>query len=73
MLGGISIGPDRSVGGYIFAGTLGCIVTDNITSAKMMLSNFHVMCIDSSWNIGDKKNQPSLIDSGTIQDYTGQD
>lgn len=69
--GGISIGPDRSVGGYVYAGTLGCMVKDNGSSAKMMLSNFHVMCIDSGWHVGDKQNQPSLIDSGTHADTVG--
>lgn len=65
LQGGISIGPDRSVGGLVFAGTLGCMVTDNTNGRVMMLSNFHVMCIDNSWHPGDQMNQPSLIDTGT--------
>ncbi len=69
--GGISIGPDRSVGGSIFAGTLGCLVKDNATGKTLMLSNFHVMCIDNSFHVGDKMDQPSLIDTGTHADVVG--
>ncbi len=71
LKGGISIGPDRSVGGYIFTGTLGCMVTDVATSKTLMLSNFHVMCIDNGWHAGDQMNQPSLIDTGTHGDGVG--
>ena len=78
--GGISIGPCRSVhiagddvacqgvpgpGNYIFVGTLGAFVIDNATNAEMMLSNFHVMALDSNWNAGDTIAQPSLVDAGT--------
>ncbi len=45
--GGISIGPERSIGGYVFAGTLGCIVKDNASGETLLLSNFHVMAVDS--------------------------
>ena len=65
LQGGISIGPDRSVGGYVFAGTLGCMVKDNTNGNILMLSNFHVMCIDNGWHTGDQMDQPSLIDTGT--------
>ncbi len=68
---GISIGPDRSVGGYVYSGTLGCLVTDNATGKTLMLSNFHVMCIDNGWHAGDQINQPSLIDTGTHSDGVG--
>ena len=79
MKGGISIGPCRSVyldaaaaachgapaaGNYIFVGTLGCWVRDNETDAEMMLSNFHVMCVDDGWHVGDTIAQPSLVDGG---------
>jgi hypothetical protein len=68
---GISIGPDRSVGGSVFAGTMGCLVKDKANGKTMMLSNFHVMCIDNSWHVGDVQNQPSLIDTGTHADGVG--
>ena len=71
LKGGISIGPDRSVGGYIYAGTLGCLVTDNTNGHTVMLSNFHVMCIDNTWHAGDQIDQPSLIDTGTSADGAG--
>ncbi len=64
LTGGISIGPCRSVGGYVFAGTLGAIVKDNATGSQMLLSNFHVMCVDNGWHVGDQMSQPSLIDTG---------
>src|SRR5208282_2335506 len=69
--GGVSIGPDRSVGGYIYAGTLGAIVKDNATGNPLLLSNFHVMCIDNGWHVGDQMDQPSLIDTGTHADGVG--
>ena len=56
--GGMSVGPCRSffwsrrrsgAGNYVFTGTLGCIVTDNASKDPMMLSNFHVMCVDDTW------------------------
>jgi hypothetical protein len=73
--GGMSLGPCRSVyltppevptaGNYVFTGTLGCIVHDNATNAAMLLSNFHVMCIDDGWGAGDTMAQPSRVDAGT--------
>jgi hypothetical protein len=30
----------------------------------MLLSNFHVMCVDNGWSVGDAMAQPSLIDTG---------
>jgi hypothetical protein len=64
--GGISMGPSRAVGGYIFAGTLGAIVVDKVTGKKAALTNFHVACIDSSWSVGDRQVQPSRIDTGVV-------
>lgn len=69
--GGISIGPDRAIGGYVFAGTLGCIVRDNATNNPMLLSNFHVMCVDNGWHTGDQMDQPSRVDGGTHSDNIG--
>jgi len=65
LKGGMSIGPCRSVGGYVFVGTLGCMVRDRVTNKPMLLSNYHVMCIDNGWNIGDKIAQPGLVDTGS--------
>lgn len=62
--GGVSIGPERSIGGYVFAGTLGCIVKDNVSKETLLLSNFHVMAVDSGWKKGDFMAQPSLVDGG---------
>lgn len=75
LKGGISIGPCRSVwleppdvpsaGWYIFVGTLGAIVTDNASGDPMLLSNFHVMCVDDGWSVGDTMAQPSRLDGGS--------
>jgi hypothetical protein len=73
--GGISMGPCRSVhldppdvpspGDYIFAGTLGALVTDRTTKAQMALTNFHVACVDSTWAVGNAQCQPSRVDGGS--------
>lgn len=62
--GGISIGPERAIGGYVYVGTLGCIVKDNTTNNPMLLSNFHVMCVDNGWHVGDHMCQPGRVDAG---------
>ncbi len=77
--GGVSIGPCRSIflneadaachdapgpGSYFFVGTLGAIVHDNATGAEMLLSNFHVMCVNDAWSVGDTMAQPSRVDGG---------
>ncbi|MDQ4214739.1 hypothetical protein [Microbacterium capsulatum] len=64
--GGISMGPSRAVGGYIFAGTLGVIVIDKTTGNRAALTNFHVACVDSGWSVGDRQVQPSRIDTGVV-------
>ncbi|MFI6148723.1 hypothetical protein [Streptomyces sp. NPDC051109] len=64
LKGGVSMGPSRSIDGSIFAGTLGAIVIDKATQAKAALTNFHVACVDSTFQIGDRMVQPSLIDTG---------
>ncbi|HEY9024074.1 MAG TPA: hypothetical protein VIP05_07220 [Burkholderiaceae bacterium] len=63
--GGISIGPCRAVGGFVYVGTLGAIVKDNATGNPMLLSNFHVMCIDNGSHVGDTMAQPGRVDGGT--------
>ena len=62
--GGISMGPSRAIGGYVFAGTLGAIVTDKASGKKAAVTNFHVACVDSTWHVGDRMVQPSRIDTG---------
>jgi hypothetical protein len=63
--GGISLGPCRAVGGYVYVGTLGAIVRDNVTNNPLLLSNFHVMCIDNGWHVGDTMAQPGRVDGGS--------
>jgi hypothetical protein len=65
LKGGISIGPCRAVGGYVYVGTLGAVVKDNGTGDTLLLSNFHVMCIDNGWAVGDTMAQPGRVDGGT--------
>lgn len=65
LQGGISIGTCRVVGSCVFVGTLGAVVTDNATGDPMMLSNFHVMCVDNNWSVGDTIAQPSRVDGGS--------
>lgn len=62
--GGISIGPSRAVNGFVFAGTLGAVVVDNVSGQHAALTNFHVACVDSTWQVGDRQVQPSRIDTG---------
>jgi len=81
LLGGISIGPQRSVhldppdvptsGDYIFAGTLGAMVRDRSNGATMALTNFHVACVNNTWSVGDRMVQPSLLDGGTSANQFG--
>ena len=47
LVGGVSIGPCRSPGGRVLAGTLGCVVSDAATGRPMLLSNFHVLAVDT--------------------------
>lgn len=63
LVGGISIGPCGAVGGFVFTGTLGCIVRDRDTGQNMMLTNYHV--IAEKWNAGENITQPSRVDTGS--------
>ncbi len=65
LVGGISIGPCRAIGGFVFTGTLGCIVTDDATGDPMLLTNFHVAAVDAGWSVGDDQCQPSRVDTGS--------
>ncbi len=64
LTGGISIGPCRLVERFAYGGTLGAIVTDKSTGKPMVLSNYHVLCVDKAWSDGDAIVQPSRIDGG---------
>lgn len=66
LQGGISIGPSRAIGGFVYSGTLGAIVTDNVSGQKAALTNFHVACVDSGWHVGDRQVQPSRGDTGVV-------
>lgn len=66
LQGGISMGPSRTINGFIFAGTLGAIVIDNATEQHAALTNFHVACVDNTFHIGDRMVQPSRIDTGVV-------
>jgi hypothetical protein len=63
-MGGVSIGPCRRVNGCLFAGTVGAVVFDATSGTPMLLSNFHVLCVDQTWQVGDTLTQPGLPDSG---------
>jgi len=65
LKGGMGIGPCRVVGGYVFVGTLGAIVKDSPSGNPLCLSNFHVMCIDNGWQVGDQMCQPGRVDGGS--------
>ncbi|MCF3105169.1 hypothetical protein IPZ58_26780 [Streptomyces roseoverticillatus] len=64
LKGGVSMGPSRVIGGFVFSGTLGAVVIDNATRAKAALTNFHVAAVDSDFQVGDRMVQPSLGDTG---------
>lgn len=66
LQGGISMGPSRAINGFVFAGTLGAIVIDNVTNQHAALTNFHVACVDNTFSIGDRMVQPSRIDTGVV-------
>jgi hypothetical protein len=71
LQGGISIGPDRSIDGYVYAGTLGCFAKDNVTGEILLLSNFHVLCVDNNSKPSDVIDQPSLVDRNDHSDLVG--
>lgn len=59
--------PGVSIGHYnISAGTFGAIVTDNLTSNEVILSNNHVLADCNNAKKGDAILQPGSHDGGTI-------
>lgn len=63
LVGGIGIGPCKAVDGFVFVGTLGCMVRDRNTSETLMLTNYHVAA--EKWDPGDTICQPSRVDGGS--------
>jgi hypothetical protein len=68
LIGGISIGPKRSIGGFVYVGTLGVIVKDRPSNRNYMLSNWHVMAVNDSARRGDVIVQPSRVDGSGSND-----
>jgi len=81
ITGGIGIGPARTVflsppdvpspGNYVFVSTLGAIVEDRTTHARMALTNFHVGAVNNTWSVGDVMVQPSRVDGGPATGHFG--
>lgn len=58
-----------SIGHYLItAGTLGCVVIDNVSGDPVILSNNHVLANSNKASIGDKILQPGPYDGGNIND-----
>ena len=56
-----------SIGHYLItAGTLGCRVYDNLTGARMILSNNHVLANVNNAKLGDPILQPGPYDGGRV-------
>jgi hypothetical protein len=68
LRGGVSIGPCRSIDGFVHAGTLGAIVVDNSSRRYLALSNFHVLAVNGAAAAGDTIVQPSRVDGGDCPD-----
>jgi len=58
-LGGVSIGHYQ-----VTAGTLGCVVRDNASGARLILSNNHVLANSNDAQAGDPVLQPGTADGG---------
>jgi hypothetical protein len=62
VVGGVSVAASRFASTSGPTGTLGAIVRDNFNpDTRYGLSNFHVMCADSSYQMGDEISQPEPI------------
>ncbi|MFT4552950.1 MAG: hypothetical protein ACI9S8_001582 [Chlamydiales bacterium] len=62
LVGGISVGPTRSINRTVYTGTLGAIVQK--AGEIFSLSNFHVYGVNDGWSKGDEIAQPSRVDAG---------
>lgn len=66
MIGGVSVGPSRTIGGRIYAGTLGCPVQQTSDRGRpLIMSNYHVLCKDNNWTSDKGVCQPSRVDGGS--------
>jgi hypothetical protein len=63
--GGISVGPSRKINGLYNSGTLGALVRGRSSGLVYGLSNFHVLCADDGWKIGDQIMQPAKGNVGS--------
>jgi S1-C subfamily serine protease len=71
LRGGIAIGPARPFADkdFIKVGTLGAFVFDNSDGSLLMLSNYHVMCVNDDWNRDNftkSINQPFTLKGNTV-------
>ena len=76
ILGGVSVGPFRPVDG-LNCGTLGAIVIDNQTAQRMILSNYHVLCINEGWHDHEwghfrEITQPAIMDNPVSARYIAE-
>ncbi len=63
--------PGVSIGHYqITAGTFGCVVRDNLTNDRLILSNNHVIANSNNAQVGDPILQPGPADGGQQQSDT---
>jgi hypothetical protein len=63
--GGVSLGHYK-----ITAGTLGTVVRDRDSGARLILSNNHVLANSNEADLGDLILQPGPVDGGTVKDDT---
>jgi len=63
--GGVSIGHYQ-----VTAGTLGCVVRDRASGARLILSNNHVLANGNEASLGDAILQPGSIDGGRVEGDT---
>ncbi|MFC4334309.1 chymotrypsin family serine protease [Salininema proteolyticum] len=68
LVGGVSVGPCRDVGGGPVAGTLGAVVVDSACGDLVGLTNWHVAVADDAGGEGDRMVQPSRLDGGSCPD-----
>jgi hypothetical protein len=63
--------PGVSIGHYrMSAGTLGCIVHDQVTGVRLILSNNHVLANSNDAQVGDPILQPGAADGGRVDTDT---
>nr|WP_294543339.1 hypothetical protein [uncultured Rhodopila sp.] len=58
LRGGIAISPTRMFGGDYNVGTLGALAFDNASGSLLILSNYHVLCVDDKWENYKDISQP---------------